>query len=153
MHGSGLKRTNHRDIQRRHRGGAAADRMTAAHRCPNLEGSRFFVRVQVPMQNQRKNLFIVLPQGMIIRTTLSKWVMCSDLSFLLRIFCKSKGGNEKSCPCFFCIMQLYLTCVKKVNDLFSAIKAGELNWISTKILLWRNAMPSMPDYQMEPSQG
>ena len=49
-------------IQRRHRGGAAADRMTAAHRCPNLEGSRFFVRVQVPMQNQRKNLFIVLPQ-------------------------------------------------------------------------------------------
>ena len=25
-------------------------------------------------------------QGMIIRTTLSKWVMCSDLSFLLRIF-------------------------------------------------------------------
>ncbi len=37
------------------------------------------------MQNQRKNLFIVLPQGMIIRTTLSKWVMCSDLSFLLRI--------------------------------------------------------------------
>ena len=90
---------------------------------------------------------------MIIRTTLSKLVMCSDLSFLLRIFCKSKGGNEKSCPCFFCIMQLYLTCVKKVNDLFSAIKAGELNWISTKILLWRNAMPSMPDYQMEPSQG
>lgn len=59
---SGRKRTNHRDIQRRHRGGAAADRMIAAHRCPNLEGSRFFVRVQVPMQNQRKNLFIVLPQ-------------------------------------------------------------------------------------------
>ena len=27
-------------------------------------------------------------QGMIIRTTLSKRVMCSDLSFLLRIFCK-----------------------------------------------------------------
>ena len=25
-------------------------------------------------------------QGTIIRTTLSKWVMCSDLSFLLRIF-------------------------------------------------------------------
>ena len=48
-------------IQRRHRGGAAADRMTAAHRCPNLEGSRFFVRVQVPMQNQRKNLFYSPP--------------------------------------------------------------------------------------------
>ena len=28
-------------------------------------------------------------QGMIIRTTLSKWVMCSDLSFLLRILYKS----------------------------------------------------------------
>ena len=28
-------------------------------------------------------------QGMIIRTTLSKWVMCSDLSFLLRIFFKN----------------------------------------------------------------
>ena len=28
-------------------------------------------------------------QGMIIRTTLSKWVMCSDLSFLLRIFYKN----------------------------------------------------------------
>ena len=26
-------------------------------------------------------------QGMIIRTTLSKWAMCSDLSFLSRIFC------------------------------------------------------------------
>ena len=38
-------------------------------------------------------------QVMIIRTTLSKLVMCSDLSFLLRIFCKSKGGNENSCPC------------------------------------------------------
>ena len=41
------------------------------------------------MQNQRKKLFIVLPQGMIIRTTLSKWVMCSDLSLLLRILYKS----------------------------------------------------------------
>ena len=95
----------------------------------------------------------VIRQTMIIRTTFSKWVMCSDLSFLLRIFCKSKGGNEKSCPCFFCIMQLYLTCVKKVNDLFSAIKAGELNWISTKILLSRDAMPSMPGCPMKPSQG
>ena len=38
-------------------------------------------------------------------------------------------------PCFFCIMQLYLICVKKADDLFSAIKAGELNRISTKILL------------------
>ena len=31
-------------------------------------------------------------QTMIIRTTLSKWVMCSDLSFLLRMFYKT-GGN------------------------------------------------------------
>ena len=61
MRSSGLKITDHRDIQRRHRGGAAADRMTAAHRCPNLEGSRFFVRVQVPMQNQQKNLFYSPP--------------------------------------------------------------------------------------------
>ena len=28
-------------------------------------------------------------QGMIIRATLSKWVMCSDLSFLLRISFKN----------------------------------------------------------------
>ena len=61
MHGSGLKRTNHRDIQRRHRGGAAADRMTAVHRCPNLEGLKIFVRVQVPMQNQRKKTFYSPP--------------------------------------------------------------------------------------------
>jgi len=32
---------------------------------------------------------------MIIRTTLSKWVMCSDLSFLLRMYCrKHKGGTS-----------------------------------------------------------
>jgi len=30
---------------------------------------------------------------MIIRTTLSKWVMCSDLSFLLKMF-YSKQGQE-----------------------------------------------------------
>ena len=40
-------------------------------------------------------------QVMIIRTTLSKWVMCSDLSFLLRIYCKTTaGGNEVSSPCY-----------------------------------------------------
>ena len=34
-------------------------------------------------------------QGMIIRTTLSRWVMCSDLSFLLRMYCrKQKGGTS-----------------------------------------------------------
>ena len=32
-------------------------------------------------------------QVMIIRTTLSKWVMCSDLSFLLKVF-YSKQGQE-----------------------------------------------------------
>ena len=30
-------------------------------------------------------------QTMIIRTTLSKWVMCSDLSFLLRMFFNTSG--------------------------------------------------------------
>ena len=34
-------------------------------------------------------------QVMIIRTTLSKWVMCSDLSFLLKMCCrKQKGGTS-----------------------------------------------------------
>ena len=32
-------------------------------------------------------------QVMIIRTTLSKWVVCSDLSFLLKVF-YSKQGQE-----------------------------------------------------------
>ena len=31
-------------------------------------------------------------QTMIIRATLSRWVMCSDLSFLLRMFYKIKEG-------------------------------------------------------------
>ena len=38
-------------------------------------------------------------QGMIIRTTLSKWVMCSDLSFLLKMFySKQRQGQFLSLP-------------------------------------------------------
>ena len=37
-------------------------------------------------------------QTMIIRTTLSKWVVCSDLSFLLRIYCKTTGEETKFPP-------------------------------------------------------
>ena len=32
-------------------------------------------------------------QGMIIRTTLSKWVMCSDLSFLLNMCFDGQGRD------------------------------------------------------------
>ena len=41
-------------------------------------------------------------QTMIIRTTLSRWVMCSDLSFLLRM-CFEEQGREKysHCCCYF----------------------------------------------------
>ena len=35
-------------------------------------------------------------QTMIIRTTLSKWVMCSDLSFLLRMFFNSSRVAQLS---------------------------------------------------------
>lgn len=38
---------------------------------------------------------------MIIRTTLSKWVMCSDLSFLLKMFySKQRQGQFLSLPLF-----------------------------------------------------
>ncbi len=37
--------------------------------------------------------FVNARQVMIIRTTLSKWVVCSDLSFLLKMF-YSKQGQE-----------------------------------------------------------
>ena len=45
-------------------------------------------------------------QVMIIRTTLSKWVMCSDSSFLSRIFFNEQGQKRHSFwPCIFrCIM-------------------------------------------------
>ena len=39
-------------------------------------------------------------QTMIIRTTLSKWVVCSDLSFLLKM-CYEKQGREYPRPCIF----------------------------------------------------
>ncbi len=42
-----------------------------------------------------------LDQTMIIRTTLSKWVMCSDLSFLLRIYFSAKGQEEKFLPLLY----------------------------------------------------
>ena len=37
-------------------------------------------------------------QGMIIRTTLSKWVICSDLSFLLRIFFRNSKATRSVFP-------------------------------------------------------
>ena len=37
-------------------------------------------------------------QVMIIRTTLSKWVVCSDLSFLLKIYFSRQGQELTSCP-------------------------------------------------------
>ena len=45
-------------------------------------------------------------QVTIIRTTLSKWVMCSDSSFLSRIFFNEQGQKRHSFwPCIFrCIM-------------------------------------------------
>lgn len=45
-------------------------------------------------------------QVMIIRTTLSKWVMCSDSSFLSRIFFNEQGQKRHSFwPCTFrCVM-------------------------------------------------
>ena len=45
-------------------------------------------------------------QVMIIRTTLSKWVMCSDSSFLSRIFFNEQGQKRHNFwPCIFrCIM-------------------------------------------------
>lgn len=47
-------------------------------------------------------------QTMIIRTTLSKWVMCSDLSFLLRIYYNEKGGNYKLPPFYYVIDLSYI---------------------------------------------
>ena len=35
--------------------------------------------------------FVSTIQGMIIRTTLSKWVVCSDLSFLSRMYFNEQG--------------------------------------------------------------
>ena len=62
MRSSGLQRTDYRNIQRRSQIGAAADRMTAAHRCPlNPESSRFFVREQILPPKRRKNLFYSPP--------------------------------------------------------------------------------------------
>ena len=53
------------------------------------------------MKIGKKFLSFLMDQTMIIRTTLSRWVMCSDLSFLLRIYCKTTGGgNEVSSPCY-----------------------------------------------------
>ena len=47
-------------------------------------------------------------QTMIIRTTLSKWVMCSDLSFLSKAFCdEEKQGEGSFSPCFFICAAVY----------------------------------------------
>ena len=57
--------------------------------------------------NELNDLAVLLSdQVMIIRTTLSKWVMCSDLSFLSRIFFNEQGQKRHSFwPCIFrCIM-------------------------------------------------
>ena len=40
-------------------------------------------------------------QVMIIRTTLSKWVMCSDLSFLLKMCFDRQGWVDKLALAFF----------------------------------------------------
>lgn len=57
--------------------------------------------------NELNDLAVLLSdQVMIIRTTLSKWVMCSDSSFLSRIFFNEQGQKRHSFwPCIFrCIM-------------------------------------------------
>ena len=57
--------------------------------------------------NELNDLAVLLSdQVMIIRTTLSKWVMCSDSSFLSRIFFNEQGQKRHSLwPCIFrCIM-------------------------------------------------
>ena len=71
-----------------------------AYLAPHLDG------LDIGLNELNDLAALLSDQVMIIRTTLSKWVMCSDSSFLSRIFFNEQGQKRHSFwPCIFrCIM-------------------------------------------------
>ena len=76
------------------------DYFAFAYLSPHLDG------LDIGLNELNDLAALLSDQVMIIRTTLSKWVMCSDSSFLSRIFFNEQGQKRHSFwPCIFrCIM-------------------------------------------------
>ena len=71
---------------------------------------------------------------MIIRTTLSKWVMCSDLSFLLKMCFEEKVREKFSRTCHFLCFMLYFNHLNNSNNI--GLRRCNMKIYNVKYFIW-----------------